>query len=154
MAPVLVAGGSIAAVYGLAFTLFSLKSVEPIGSEAGRALSLQTAFALVLTIAVMLVLTAALKDRLGEAGMIAGAALAGAVDTHAAAISLASLVAGGKMSPPDAVLPIVVAMTTNAIAKMVMAIVTGTAGFAMRIIPGIVLSIIGVWAAAFVVVLA
>jgi uncharacterized membrane protein (DUF4010 family) len=154
MAPVLVAGGSIAAVYGLAFTLFSLKSVEPIGSEAGRALSLQTAFALVLTIAVMLVLTAALKDRLGEAGMIAGAALAGAVDTHAAAISLASLVAGGKMSPPDAVLPIVVAMTTNAMAKMVMAIVTGTAGFAVRIIPGIVISMIGAWAAAFVVALA
>ena len=39
----------------------------------------------------------------GETGIILAAAVAGFVDTHSAAISVASLVASGKMSAADAI---------------------------------------------------
>ncbi len=40
---------------------------------------------------VMLVVAAGLKDRLGEAGITLGAAIAGVVDAHSTAISVAAL---------------------------------------------------------------
>ena len=98
--------------------------------------------------AVMLVAAAVLKGRLGAAGVVVGAALAGLVDTHAAAISVASLTTSGKLTPSDAVLPILAAMSSNALAKGVMAIGAGSTGFALRIVPGLVLSMAAAWAAA------
>lgn len=77
--------------------------------------------------------------------VIAVAAIAGIVDTHSAGISVASLVATGGFSAEAAVAPILAAITTNAAAKMVMAISLGTRGFALRIVPGIVLSILAAW---------
>jgi hypothetical protein len=49
------------------------------------------------------VASAALGEWFGETGIIVVATLAGLVDTHSAAISVASLVASGKMSAADAV---------------------------------------------------
>ena len=91
MAPALLAGGFAAALYGLVFTLLALKSSNPPETESGRAFSVSAALVLAATMAVMLVAAAVLKDRLGAAGVVVGAALAGLVDTHAAAISVASL---------------------------------------------------------------
>ena len=53
-----------------------------------------------------MVASAALQEWFGENGIILAAALAGFVDTHSAAISVASLVASGKLTAADAVLPI------------------------------------------------
>jgi uncharacterized membrane protein (DUF4010 family) len=103
--------------------------------------------------AVMLVAAAGLKDRLGEAGVVVGAALAGLVDTHAAAISIASLTAAEKLTPRDAALPILAAMSCNALAKGVMAVSAGSLGFALRILPGLILSMVAAWSAALVTIL-
>ena len=73
------------------------------------------------------------------------------VDTHSAAISVASLAAAGKLAPQDAVLPVLATMTSNALAKIVMAVAAGSGGFAMRIVPGLVLSMAVAWAAAVMV---
>ena len=97
LTPALAAGGLTAAIYGLAFTLSSLGSDNPGQTHQARAFNLQASLVLAATMAVMLVLAAALKDRLGEAGVVVGAALAGLVDTHAAAISIASLTAAEKL---------------------------------------------------------
>jgi uncharacterized membrane protein (DUF4010 family) len=122
-------------------------------SKPGRAFSIKATLGLAATMVVMLVTAAALKDWLGEAGIVTGAALAGLVDTHSAAISVASLAAAGKLAPQDAVLPVLAAMTSNALAKIVMAVAAGSGGFAMRIVPGLVLSMAVAWAAAAVMVL-
>lgn len=100
--------------------------------------------------ALMLVVSAAMKDWFGAAGVIAGAAVAGIVDTHSAGISVASLVATGGFSAEAAIAPILTAMTTNAAAKIVMAISLGTRSFAMRIVPGILLSMLAAWTVAAV----
>jgi len=148
MAPALAAGAVAAAIYGLAFALRG-RAPDPVSApEQGRAFSVWTAFALAGLIAIMLIVAAALKDWLGEAGIIVGAAVAGIVDTHSSAISVASLVASGKLTPQAAMLPILAAMTSNALAKTAIAIGAGSGGFAIRIIPGLVLSMAAAWVVA------
>jgi uncharacterized membrane protein (DUF4010 family) len=152
MTPVLAAGGVAAAIYGLAFALRGLRSDVPT-SEPGRAFSFGAALGLGAVMAFMLIMAAALKDWLGEAGIIVGAALAGLVDTHSAAISVASLATSGKLAPQDAVLPILGAMTTNAFAKVVMALGAGAGGFALRIVPCLIISIAVSWVATALLIL-
>jgi hypothetical protein len=84
-------------------------------------------------------------------GIVVGAAVAGVVETHSAAISVASLVASGKLTAQEALIPILVALTSKALAKIAMAIGAGSAGFAMRVAPGIVLSMAAAWAVAIIV---
>ena len=118
--------------------------------SAGGAFSIKTALALSATLAIMLVAAAVLKERLGEAEILVGAAFAGLVDAHSAAISVASLVASGKLAPQDAVLPILAGMTCNAVAKGVMAIGAGSWSFVLRIVPGLLLSMSAAWIAVVV----
>jgi uncharacterized membrane protein (DUF4010 family) len=150
MAPMLAAGGTAAAIYGLGFALRQRGSDSPLALEQGRAFSVATAITLAALMAVMLIIAAALKERLGEAGIVVGAAIAGLVDTHSAAISVASLVVSGKLTAQDALFPILAALTGNALAKIAMAIAAGSAGFATRVTPGIVLSMLAAWAVAIV----
>jgi uncharacterized membrane protein (DUF4010 family) len=146
LVPALAAGGLAAAIYGLAFAVRALRSNDVPASEPGRAFNVGTALGLAAMMAVMLVIAAALKQWLGEAGVVVGATVAGFVDTHSAAISVASLAASDKLTPQEAVVPILAAMTSNAMAKIVMAVGAGGRGFALRIVPGIVLSIAAAWA--------
>ena len=85
----------------------------------------------------MLFLSAALNAWLGKAGVLAAAAVAGFADTHSAAVSVASLVAAGKFTAREAVLPILAGLTTNTITKTVVAISSGGRRYAMQIIPGL-----------------
>tara|TARA_R110002020_G_scaffold32962_12_gene100884 strand:- start:2212 stop:3471 length:1260 start_codon:yes stop_codon:yes gene_type:complete len=141
----LAAGAVAAALYGLVFTLRALRSEEPADSAPGRAFSLRTALVLAATMTLMLVGVAALEIWFGETGVVAGVALAGIVDAHSASISAASLVLSGQLQPHQAVVPILAAVSTNAAAKIVMAASAGSASFALRTAPGIVLSVAAVW---------
>ncbi len=145
MAPMLAAGTIVAAIYALVFALRPSVSRDTREADPGRAFNPGAALGLAAIMALMLVVSAAMKDWFGEAGVIAVAAVAGIVDTHSAGISVASLVATGGFSAEAAVAPILTAMTTNAAAKIVMAISLGTRGFALRIVPGIVLSMLAAW---------
>ncbi len=148
MAPALAAGALISTLYGL---VFALRAVTPKGvadSEPGRAFSVGTALGLAAMMAVMLVIAAALRNWLGETGVAVGAVVAGFLDAHAAAISVASLVAAAKTTPQEAILPILVAMTSNAVAKVAMAIGAGSRGFALRVAPGLIVPIASAWAVA------
>jgi uncharacterized membrane protein (DUF4010 family) len=148
--PALAAGGMVALLYGFLFTRSALNAGvdHSVAEDPGRAFSIYSAFALVATLAAMLVVAAALKSQLGEAGIVAGAGVAGFIDTHSAAISIASLTTSGSMQPKEAVLPILVAMSSNAIAKGVMAFSAGSHAYALRIIPGLILSMAASWTAA------
>jgi uncharacterized membrane protein (DUF4010 family) len=148
MALPLLAGGAVALLYGIAFTVLALKSPRSQSSAAGGAFSVKAALTLAVTLALMMVFSAWLRNTFGETGIILGSAVGGLVDTHASAISVASLASSGKISGADAVLPILAAMTTNAIAKAAMAVGTGGGAFVMRVVPGLVLSIAAAWLAA------
>ncbi|MDE1906149.1 MAG: MgtC/SapB family protein [Rhodospirillales bacterium] len=146
LAPALAAGAVVAALYALAFALRGRHEAEAV--EPGRAFSLGTALGLAALIAVMLLGSAALRAWAGEAGVMAGALVAGFADAHSPAISIASLVAGGKMAPSEAVLPILVAVTTNTASKLAMARGVGSQGFLLRIAPGVVAPVAAAWVAA------
>jgi uncharacterized membrane protein (DUF4010 family) len=71
--------------------------------------------------------------------------VAGFADTHSAAISVATLAVAGKMTPTDAALPILLALTANTITKAVLTITAGGRGFALRVLPGLALVIMAAW---------
>lgn len=100
-------------------------------------------------IAAVLLLSAALNAWLGKAGVLTVAAVAGLADTHAAAVSVASLVTAGKFTAQESVLPILAALTTNTVSKMAVAIASGGRTFALQIIPGLLGFIGAAWLAAY-----
>jgi uncharacterized membrane protein (DUF4010 family) len=151
MAAPLVCAGLAAAAYGAVFTLQALR--QPPAEEdadAGQAFSLPTALIFAATLAVILVISAALTARFGGAGAAVGAAAAGLVDAHAAAISMASLAAAGSIDPRAAVLPILVGLTTNTLSKTIFAMSGGQRAFVWRVVPGLVLVTAAAWAGALI----
>jgi uncharacterized membrane protein (DUF4010 family) len=96
-----------------------------------------------------LVISAGLQEQFGSAGVLIAAVVAGLVDTHAAAISVATLVASGKVVPQDAVLPILAALTSNTLSKIAMAAIGGGWAFALRVVPGLVLVALAAWVGTF-----
>lgn len=145
MAPPLLCAGLAACAYGAVFTILALRKRGKEGPASGKAFSLATALVFALILSVILVVSAALRERFGQAGAAAGAALAGLVDTHAAAISIASLVASGRMSPSEAVLPILAALSTNTVTKLIFAFTGGRRDFAWRVVPGLLLVAAAAW---------
>ena len=112
------------------------------------AFSLPVALVFALTLSAILLASAALREWFGETGVIVAAAAAGFVDTHSAAIAIASLVASGKMSAVDAVFPILAGLSTNTISKIIFAWSGGGRSFALRLIPGLILVAGAAWAGA------
>jgi uncharacterized membrane protein (DUF4010 family) len=141
MALPLLTGGTVALVYGLIFTLIALRSPGVESPSIGRAFSVRAAIVLTGTLCIMLAVSAWLRETFGELGIVLGAAIAGIADAHSSAIAVASLVASGKLSATEGIFPILVAMTTNALAKTAMAFSAGNLAFATRVVPGLALSI-------------
>jgi uncharacterized membrane protein (DUF4010 family) len=111
----------------------------------GRAFDLRVALLFAAVVSAILLLAAALTQWLGRAGLVAGVAASGFADTHAAAIAVASLAAAGQVTPADAVLPILVAFTTNTVSKAVDAITTGDRAFVVATLPGLLLVVVAAW---------
>lgn len=148
MAPALGMAGAAALLYGAVFTLRVMREPAAAESQPGRAFSLRSAVLFATTLAIILVGAAVLGAWFGQAGTIVAAALGGLADTHAPAIAVASLVAAGKFLPEDAVLPIMVAMSANTASKIVFALVSGGTGFALRVVPGLLLIAAAAWTGA------
>ena len=78
-----------------------------------------------------------------------GAALSGFADTHATAISIASLVSAGKLAPGSSVFPILLGFSTNTLTKVVVAFTAGGYRFGLRILPGLIAVVLaaflGMW---------
>jgi uncharacterized membrane protein (DUF4010 family) len=144
----LVCGGVAAVGYGAVFTVAAMREEPVAGETSGEALSLKTALVFAATLSIVLLVSAALRHWYGEAGAIVAAGLAGFVDTHAASISIASLVATGRMSAADCVVPILAAFTTNTATKVIVAATTGGRAFAVRVIPGVLLVAVAAWGGA------
>jgi uncharacterized membrane protein (DUF4010 family) len=147
----LISAGIAAAAYGAGFTVRALREREAAEPQPGHAFSLPVALVFALTLSAVLIASAALREWFGEAGVVIAAAAAGFVDTHSAAIAIASLVASGKMTAADAVLPILAAFSTNTISKIIFALSGGSRPFALRLIPGLILVAGAAWAGALLV---
>lgn len=150
LAAPLFAAGVAATVYGVIWSVVALRQPadEQSISEQKPAFSVRSALVFSIALALILVATAALQDILGNTGVLLAAALSGLVNTHSAAVSVALLVASGKIAVADAAVPILTGMTTNSIMRMVLAYVGGGWEFALRVVPGLVLVILAAWGGA------
>jgi uncharacterized membrane protein (DUF4010 family) len=146
--PALIPAGVVAAAYGAGFTLRALRQPPTETEEPGRPFSLSAALVFAATLSGVLLAAAALRAWFGEAGAILAAALAGFVDTHASAISIAALVASGKLSPDAAVIPILAGFSTNSVTKVILASTAGGPAFARRVVPGVLLVGAAAWGGA------
>jgi len=143
-APLIFGGISIAA-YGLVVTLSSFHHHGAEMTKPTRSFSVKTALILATVIAVVLIASAALKAWFGQAGLVVASAVAGLADVHASTISVASLAAAGNLSAANAVIPILVAFSVNALSKVVAALVSGGKAFALQVIPGLVIQVTATW---------
>lgn len=151
MAAPLIGAGVAAAGYGAVFTILALRKRSALdGEQTGSAFSLSAALIFAATLSLVLLASAALREWFGEAGAIAAAAVAGLVDTHAPAISIASLVANGRITPEACVIPILAGFTTNTVTKVIIASTNGGRAFALRVAPGIMLVAVAAWAGALI----
>ncbi|MBI3156848.1 MAG: MgtC/SapB family protein [Burkholderiales bacterium] len=87
---------------------------------------------------------------LGERGVLAGAALGALADAHASVATLAGLHAAGDLSAAVATGGVLLAITTNAVSRSVVAGVAGGAGYALRIALSLAASTATGWAVAAV----
>lgn len=146
----LLTAGAAATLYGAIWTLVAIRqrTEERPDARQQRAFSVPTALAFSLTLALILVASAALQEWLGDTGIVLAAGLAGLVNTHSAAISVALLVGSGKIAATDAVLPILAGISTNSVVRIVLAHAGGGREFAIRVIPGLILVAVAAWAGA------
>jgi uncharacterized membrane protein (DUF4010 family) len=141
----LTCAGITALAYGIVITLIALRQKAPDSINLGQPFSLKTALLFAATVSSFMLVAAALNQWLGSEGVIVAAAIAGFADTHSAAVSVAALVAAGKLSANEAVLPILAGLTTNTITKAVLAILSGNWRFISAIILGLILVILSAW---------
>jgi len=143
-------GGLAATAYGLGFMWRSHAArAETDAGTLGHPFDWKAALAFGLVMAAVLLVSAAFNHWLGARGTLLAAALAGLVDAHANAASMAALVSAGKVAGPAAVLPILLGLSTNSLMKAVVSWHAGGAAFALRIVPGQLLMLAAVWLGAW-----
>lgn len=149
LAAPLLAGGAAALAVGAIVVWRSRDGAPGADVEAGAAaFSVKSALALGATIALVQLVAAALQVWLGQRGLLVAAAVAGFADTHAPAVSFASLAADGSIAPQQAMWPILLALSTNTVSKAVVAVLGGGRAFARPVIAGLALVLACTWAGA------
>jgi len=146
----LLLSGLTAMAYAGLFTLRSVRETTQQDLPAGRPFSPKTALLFVLVVGVALAISTLLTNWLGDRGLLLATGIAGLGDTHAAAISAASLAASGKTEVPLAAIAVLVGFSTNAVSKAVVAFSLGDRRFAFQLLPGLVLMVLAAWAGWFV----
>jgi uncharacterized membrane protein (DUF4010 family) len=95
----------------------------------------------------VLIVSALLSRWLGPSAAIASVAVSGFADAHSGSISAAMLHRNQALNSTAAQIAILLAFSMNAITKIVVSFVTGTRGFAFRVLIGVVSSVAGAWSA-------
>jgi uncharacterized membrane protein (DUF4010 family) len=142
----LILGGIAIAVYGLILTIQSFHQHTLHDAKTKEAFSLKSALLFAGMIAVVLIVSAALKAWFGQDGLIIASGVAGLADSHAPSISVATMAASGKISVENTEVPILVALSVNTFSKAVIAVFSGNKVFATQVILGLVIQVTALWA--------
>lgn len=141
----LVCGGAAAAIYGALWTWrgLRLRTADPV--QGSVVFSVKASLLLGLTIAVVLLVSAAMRMWLGERGLAIAVGFAGLADTHAAAVSVATLAAAGRIETAATAVPILIALTSNTVSKAVLAWFGGEREFARPVVSGLAVVLAATW---------
>jgi uncharacterized membrane protein (DUF4010 family) len=150
LVPSLLLSGLAAVGYAGLFTLRSVRETTQPDIAPGRPFSPKTALLFVLIVGAALAISTVLTMWLGDNGLLLATGVAGLGDSHAAAISAASLAAGGQTEVRMAAIAVLIGFSTNAISKTVVAFSLGDRRFAFQLLPGILLMVLAAWAGWFV----
>ena len=134
-----------AAVYAAILAFRSIHAEAPQEAGPGRAFDLRTAIGFAVAITAISFVAAFLTDRFGSSALVAAAAIAGLADTHAVAISAASLAVGGRVSPAEAALAILAAFTANQVAKLFLTATLARGRFLAFVGGGLGLMVAAAW---------
>ena len=145
----LIAAGLAAFGYATAFAWRSARQFEDREPPAGRPFDPKTAIVFMLVVGAAILVSAGATHLLGDQGLMLASGLAGFADAHAAAISAATLAAGEKTSTQYSTIAILVAFSTNAVSKSIVAFSMGDRQYALELLPGLLLMVGGAWAGWF-----
>ena len=148
LAPALGTAAVVSAISAYLNARRANRSEGDVSAGPEPAFSVLTALGLAVLMGVMMVAVAALQAWFGGTAVLAGATLAGFIDARTSAVSVASLVASGQVPARDAVVPILAGFTANQVTKVAIASGAGPSGFALRMLPGMVIMLAASWAAA------
>lgn len=111
----------------------------------GRAFSFKEAliFAIFLSVATALMTLA--NQHFGATALGISTTLAGFADVHAACASLLTLAVSGKLDAQQALLPLLLAVSSNTVSKIVAAWVAGGAAYGARVGAGLLLVLVCTW---------
>lgn len=148
----LLAGGLAALLYAGLFARrnarHDLSGADPDDAPSlspGSMFNLRLVLLLTLAITAISLLVAGLLHWQGEQGVTLAALLAGFADAHSPAISLSSLAATGHLTPAQATLPLLAALTSNSLSKAFVAWTSGGQGYFWRVVPGLALVLVALW---------
>ncbi|EJL04426.1 MULTISPECIES: DUF4010 domain-containing protein [Pseudomonas] len=141
----LLCGGLMTLIYAglLMFPLPKESSAKPI--KLGGAFSLKLALMVTLTMTGITVLSSAMLDTFGQAGVVVTAIFSGLADAHASTASIASLAKAGLLPFDGVTVPVLMALSSNSLSKCVVAWLSGGRGFAGYVVPGQVLLTLAMW---------
>jgi uncharacterized membrane protein (DUF4010 family) len=142
----LLCAGLAAAAYGILSAWRLATGTVDEAVPPGRAFDLKVALIFAATVSAVLLAVAVVHHWLGSRGLLLAAGITGFADAHSAAVSVASLAAGGKIPPTEAIAPILWALTANTLTKAIAAIAAGGRRFAIQTIPGLLFVVMAAWA--------
>jgi len=145
--PLLFGAGLAAALHSAAIFFLALRRrVEPAVLELpSQVFSVKGALGFALIVAVVMLISATLNDVFGNAAVLATVAIAGLVSTNSATVALASLVTAGQISAVDGALPLAAALSTNTIARLLIAWREKNITFRRTVAFGLVLQLTAIW---------
>lgn len=149
MSVALIGMGTFAVLYGAFFTRHALRQPLPGEAPPGRAFQPRQAIVFAITITVVLWLATWLANHVGSWGALAAITAGGFADAHSASATAAAMARHGSMETTTAVAAILSAITANTITKAVVAAVAGGGGFARKLVPGLALMLVGLYAGAW-----
>ena len=149
MWPLILAGLAATLSAWLVHARSASTAVEHCAVAPGRPFELRHALVFAAIVSAILLLSAGVHRWLGDTGLWIAAGVSGLADLHAAAASVAQLVAIGDLDAAGAGWPVFIALIANSLSKLLMAWLRGGRGFFLRLLPGVVLIVVafaaGVW---------
>jgi uncharacterized membrane protein (DUF4010 family) len=124
------------------------------GETVGRAFNGAAVLLFVALVGAFSLVSELLIRWLGAPGALIGSAVMGFADAHAASVSMATLLAGGRVTVAAAAIGVVLTLTTNMAVKAPTAFVTGGRAYGRQVTIGVVLLIAGLWIGGMVSVMA
>ena len=130
--------------YTLALTGFARNETNDAGAS-GKAFDVVTVATFSAVVLVFALVSTELVLWLGPYGMVGSAAATGLIDVHAAAVSVATLIASGKVTAATGAISIIVALSANMLSKIPAAFAFGPKRFSVMVGIGLVVLLCGLW---------